>query len=402
MLSDEQCFKDNYERSYEEAIQAKNNSNYQLAKDKFNEAADYLEKLILISSGEEKRKYKIRLVRIKNMAKSFDKKIGGNMGVKDSIYIKSAALIADDTLFNVAMCKLNGIGMEKNEEEATELLKILASRGFVPAIKPLVDYYRRIGENELADKWLVLGKDNGDIASKIDYYLRNEVKEDNLRNDSLIFNPSNNNSNQTRTNTNSIEEVVKKALPHVVMIYAPSDRPGFKSTGSGFILDGGIVITNEHVVGKNPHNVTCVFEPSIDNNEYNLIPIAISDKYDLAILVFEGRMREKMENMEHLKLRTGDLNFAEQVITIGSPLGLGLSVSHGIVSNPKCTSTQGGWPYVIQSDMSINHGNSGGALLDMNGNVVGVSTFIMKQGNGGLSFASPTVCLIEFINKTFR
>ena len=318
------------------------------------------------------------------------------MGVKDSFYIKSAAMIPDDTLFNVGMCKLNGIGMDKDEEEAAEILRILAERGFVPAMKPLADYYRKIGEDALADKWIRLGKGSGDISSRIDMYLRNEINENEVNNRPLSFTQTSNQS------SNNLEQLVKKVLPHVVMIVAPGEAPGSVVTGSGFILDGGIVITNEHVVGRNPKNVCCVFEPSIDNKQYNLIPIATSHEYDLAVLGFDENTYKQMAEKPHLKIRTGELNFAEQIFTVGSPMGLGLSVSHGIVSNPKNTTMRGGWPYVIQSDMSINTGNSGGAIFDMNGNVVGVATFIYDGAQGGLSFASPAECLLDFLNKVFK
>lgn len=315
------------------------------------------------------------------------------MSVKDSIYIKTASFIPDETLYNVANCKLNGIGMEQDEEEAVEILKILAERGYTKAMKPLADYYRRTGNDELADRWIKLASARGDVSSKIDQYFRNEIDLNEISNRPLTYN----NGGQS-----NLEALVKKALPHVVMIYAAGDKPNKVSTGSGFILDGGIVITNNHVVGDRPHDIFCVFEPSIDTKKYNLIPLALSHKYDLAVLAFEKDVMERMAKTEHLKIRTSDLQFGENVCTIGSPLGLGLSVSHGIVSNPRCTTINGGWPYVIQTDMSINHGNSGGAMLDKDGNVVGVSTFILGNAQGGLSFGSPTCCLIEFLNEVFK
>ena len=164
------------------------------------------------------------------------------MSVENSLYIRSAALLDDDTLFNAATCKLNGIGMAKDEDEAVEIFKILAQRGCKKAMKPLADYYRKIGDEELALKWLELGSASGDISSKIDLFLRNEVRNDELENEPINYNGA----------STSLEAVVKNVLPHTLTIYAQSDRPGYYSTGSGFIIDGGLVITNEHVVGSNP------------------------------------------------------------------------------------------------------------------------------------------------------
>lgn len=308
---------------------------------------------------------------------------------KKSIYLKSADFIDDDVLFETAMCKLNGIGVRKDEEEAFELLKILAGRGFAPAMRKLAGEYERRGDKDLAGKWLNLGASKGDVASKIDLYMQNRVRESEVRNDPIEITKSD----------SGFTQLIQRALPHVVKVAAPCSEPGCISTGSGFILDGGFIITNEHVVCDGPTDVAVSFEPSIDRKVYAVDCLAVCPEYDLAVYRFKGLMRDKMERTEHLKIRTSDLNFGEQLYTIGAPMGLGLSICHGIASNPHCVTSYRGLPYVVQSDMSINSGNSGGGLLDMNNMVTGVTTYTIKGGEGGLSLCVPAQCLLEVLNS---
>jgi len=308
---------------------------------------------------------------------------------KKSIYIKSADLIADDILFEAAMCKLNGIGVTKNEEEAFELFKILSERGFAPAMKKYSEMLEKRGDKESGEKWLNLAASKGDVSSKIDLFMQNKIKEDEVKNEPI----------EIAQSDNGFTKLIQKALPHVVKFTAPCDVPGCVSTGSGFILDGGYIVTNEHVVCDGPDNVSVSFEPSIDKKTYSVEKLIVCKDYDLAVYRFKGLMREKIEKGEHLKLRLDDLQFGEQLYTIGAPMGLGLSICHGITSNPHCTTEYRKLPYVVQSDMSINSGNSGGALLDMSNRVTGVTTYTLKGGEGGLSLCIPAKCILEVLNS---
>lgn len=308
---------------------------------------------------------------------------------KKSIYLKTADFIDDDVLFETAMCKLNGIGVKKDEDEAFELLKVLAGRGFAPAMRKLAAEYERRGDKTMANKWLDLGATNGDVASKIDLYMQNRVKESDIKNEPIAIGRSD----------GGFTALIQKALPHVVKVAAPCEEPGCVSTGSGFILDGGYIVTNEHVVCDGPDDVVVAFEPSIDKKTYSVEKLIVCREYDLAVYRFKGLMREKTEKREHLKIRTSEVSFGEQLYTIGAPMGLGLSICHGIASNPHCVTSYRGLPFVVQSDMSINSGNSGGGLLDMNNMVTGVTTYTLKGGEGGLSLCVPAKCVIEVLNS---
>lgn len=311
------------------------------------------------------------------------------MDEKKSIYLKTADFIDDDVLFETAMCKLNGIGVRKDEEEAFELLKILAGRGFAPAMRKLAGEYDRRGDGASADKWRDLGASHGDVGAKIDLYMQNRVRKTEVRNDPIEITKSD----------GGFTGLIQKALPHVVKVAAPCDEPNSISTGSGFILDGGYIVTNEHVVCDGPDDVAVAFEPSVDRKVYSVERLIVCPDYDLAVYRFKGLMRDKMERTEHLKLRTGDVEFGEQLYTIGAPMGLGLSICHGIASNPHCVTSYRKLPYVVQSDMSINSGNSGGGLLDMNNRVTVVTTYTLKGGEGGLSLCVPAKCVVEVLNS---
>ena len=94
------------------------------------------------------------------------------------------------------------------------------------------------------------------------------------------------------------------------------------------------------------------------------------------------------------------MEYGEEVYTIGNPLGIGLSVSRGIVS---CPSRNTRYPdavkAVIQIDITANHGNSGGALLDQYNNVLGILTFIPGDSGGGITMCVPAKYIAEALNR---
>ena len=143
------------------------------------------------------------------------------------------------------------------------------------------------------------------------------------------------------------------------------------STGTGFYLrDYNIVVTNEHVVRGNSKVV-------IDGDALNkrLAKVVYTDpKYDLAFLEIPDE-----ENIPNVKLAAGKpLREGDQIIAIGHPFGLKYTATQGIVSN--MVHEQNDINY-IQHDAALNPGNSGGPLVDSDGDVVGVNTFIIRDGN---------------------
>ncbi len=157
------------------------------------------------------------------------------------------------------------------------------------------------------------------------------------------------------------------------------------SLGSGFIVDSsGFVVTNNHVIeGADEINVILNDDKSLPAKV-----IGRDSKTDLALL--------KVETTKPLPAtRWGDsgvLRVGDWVIAIGNPFGLGGSVTAGIVSARGRDIHAGPYDDFIQTDASINKGNSGGPMFNMKGEVIGVNTAIYSPSGGsiGIGFASPS------------
>jgi len=167
---------------------------------------------------------------------------------------------------------------------------------------------------------------------------------------------------------------------------APNRGPRrVNSLGSGFIVDPqGIVITNNHVI-SDADEITVI----LNNGERLKADIVGRDqKTDLAVL--------KVKPERPLKaVKFGDsevLRIGEWVIAIGNPFGLGGSVTAGIVSARNRDINSGPYDSYIQTDASINRGNSGGPLFNMSGEVIGINTAIYSPSGGsiGIGFAVPS------------
>jgi serine protease Do len=165
---------------------------------------------------------------------------------------------------------------------------------------------------------------------------------------------------------------------------SPSTR---QSLGSGFIIDpSGIIVTNNHVIA-NAYDITVTLQ---DNQELKATLIATSTVADLAVL--------KVNAAKPLPTvpfgPSGDLKVGQPVFAIGNPLGLGGSVSAGIISALNRDLMSSPYDDYIQTDAAINHGNSGGPLFNMKGQVIGVNTAIFSPlpqgGSIGLGFAIPS------------
>ena len=173
-----------------------------------------------------------------------------------------------------------------------------------------------------------------------------------------------------------------------------SDEPQTReaqSLGSGFIISAdGYVVTNNHVVS--PDNRATLEEITVtmpDGTEYEAELIGADAQSDLAVLKINS------ENTFPF-VRFGDsaqTRVGEWVVAIGNPFGLGGTVTSGIVSAVYRNTGQGGaYDRFIQTDASINRGNSGGPLFDMRGNVIGINNAIFSPSGGsvGIGFAIPS------------
>jgi serine protease Do len=163
-------------------------------------------------------------------------------------------------------------------------------------------------------------------------------------------------------------------------------RPhGGTSLGSGFIIDpAGYIVTNNHVI-EDAEEVKVLTH---DNEELKATIIGRDEKTDLALLKVEaGHPLPAVSWGDSEALRIGDW-----VMAIGTPFGLGGSVTAGIVSARQRDINSGPYDDYIQTDASINRGNSGGPMFNMDGQVVGINTAIFSPSGGsvGIGFAIPS------------
>ncbi|MCX7888624.1 MAG: DegQ family serine endoprotease [Rhodobacteraceae bacterium] len=161
--------------------------------------------------------------------------------------------------------------------------------------------------------------------------------------------------------------------------------PGGMALGSGFIVSAdGYVVTNNHVV-DNASKITVTLD---DGTELAASLVGRDVKHDIAVLkVGADKPLPTVAWGDSDTLRLGD-----PVIAIGDPFGIGTTVTSGIVSARGRDLHNGPYDDFIQVDAAINHGNSGGPLLDATGKVVGVNTAIYSPngGNVGVGFAIPS------------
>ena len=160
------------------------------------------------------------------------------------------------------------------------------------------------------------------------------------------------------------------------------------STGTGFYLkEYDLIITNEHVVRENKNAVVAGI-----GFEKQMVPVVFLDtKYDLAFL-----KAPIGHTMPEIKTATTEhLDEGDKVIAIGHPFDLKYTVTQGIISS--MLHQEGDISY-IQHDAALNPGNSGGPLVDMNGYIIGINTFIIQKGNS-IGFSLPVSYLLNCINE---
>ncbi|MDF5757024.1 trypsin-like peptidase domain-containing protein, partial [Spongiactinospora sp. TRM90649] len=175
--------------------------------------------------------------------------------------------------------------------------------------------------------------------------------------------------------------VAARVLPSVVSVESG------RGAGSGFVIDAaGHVLTNEHVVSGRSR-VTVVFG---DGRRAPARVVGSDAGNDLAVLAVDGTTGLTPAVLG----RSADVAVGDQVLAVGSPLGLSGTVTSGIVSavDRRVPFGAGGETTAVQTDASINPGNSGGPLVNARGEVIGVNTAILSSRSGGsigIGFAIP-------------
>ena len=166
--------------------------------------------------------------------------------------------------------------------------------------------------------------------------------------------------------------------------------------GSGFIIDSkGIVITNNHVI-KDAEDIVVTVN---GEKEYKAKIIGKDPFSDLAVLQIQSKDK-------FIPVKFGDSDKArigDWVIAIGNPFGLGGTVTSGIISARNRSIGLSRYEDYIQTDASINSGNSGGPLFDLSGNVIGINTAILGQsGSIGIGFSIPSNSASKIIDQLIK
>jgi serine protease Do len=217
----------------------------------------------------------------------------------------------------------------------------------------------------------------------------------------------------------ALQGVVARVSPAVVQIqvvgYATLDGPDGstlarqRTIGSGVIVDGdGFVVTNHHVV-RGAQRIRVVLptapgdgsrggEPAGRGRLFEARVVGLHAESDLALLKIDARGLPALPLGSSRPLRPGQLVWA-----VGSPQGLASTVTMGVISSVARQTPVSGPMLFVQTDAPINPGNSGGPLVDSEGTVVGINTFILSQSGGsqGLGFAIPAG-VVRFVVDSLR
>ena len=167
--------------------------------------------------------------------------------------------------------------------------------------------------------------------------------------------------------------------------------PKREASGSGVIISpDGYIVTNNHVVeGADQLTVTLN-----DNREYNARIIGTDKNSDLALIKVDGK------NLPAIQIgNSDDLKVGEWVLAVGNPFNLNNTVTAGIVSAKARSLGANGVESFIQTDAAINSGNSGGALVNTRGELVGINAMLYSQTGSysGYGFAIPTTIMTKVV-----
>ena len=189
----------------------------------------------------------------------------------------------------------------------------------------------------------------------------------------------------------SYHDGITRVAPSVVSLYARGSSDN-GNQGSGVIVDSnGIVLTNLHIV-EGSTSITVV----LSNGEQHIAEMIGSDREtDLAVVRISRSGLPALSLNEAPPLRVGDI-----VLAIGNPFGVGQTVTQGIVSaTRRRLAGSTAWQNFVQIDAAINPGNSGGALINPDGQLVGVNTAVFRGADGatGIGFSIPAELLAQVV-----
>ncbi|RVW03153.1 trypsin-like peptidase domain-containing protein [Rhodococcus xishaensis] len=282
----------------------------------------------------------------------------------------------------------------RSEHQPTEQFPGVGTTGVLPTAGAAADDEpRRVGRTALVAGAIALAVLSGGIGGVVgSLATSNNVSTAPVTN--ALEAPKPPMSNASTAPADSIEAVAAKVVPSVVQIQVSGSRG--QGEGSGVVLSSdGLIMTNNHVVSGGGPGSQLVVAFS-DGTTAPATLVGADPTSDIAVIKADGK-----SGLTPIELGSSDsVAVGEQVLAVGSPLGLAGTVTSGIISavdRPVSTSGEAGNQNTvidaIQTDAAINPGNSGGALVNMDGQLIGVNTAIATAGGQGgsigLGFAIP-------------
>ena len=207
-----------------------------------------------------------------------------------------------------------------------------------------------------------------------------------------------------KTSGKTDEQIFNNSIHSIVEIKASTEDVGESFGTAEFISSDGTIITNAHVITYKKMGTYYAFENisirfSFEENYRSVSLIKYDTNLDLAVL----KLDDLNCNFKAICLgNSSNVKNGNQVYAVGNLNNGGLSITKGIVSNSDIQVVYDGLTRkVIQCDLTIADGNSGGALLDKNGNLIGITTFRLKDNSGnviyGISYCIPVNVVLEYI-----
>ena len=202
------------------------------------------------------------------------------------------------------------------------------------------------------------------------------------------------------------DKLFEQSMQSIVELKAVSENAG-ESYGTAVCIESSdVLVTNAHVVTYSKMGENIEFDEYYiriaDEEEYRKVSLV---KYDIDTDIAVLKVDDPNTDLKPIKIGNSDkLSFGDEVYAIGNGSNYGLAITQGIISMPKLNiEYEDKIREVIQSDITIASGNSGGALLDDRGRLIGMTSFRTKDNQGnivyGLVYSIPINMIVEYVNS---
>lgn len=317
-----------------------------------------------------------------------------NTGSSSSLFLKYSNYLDDNALFNVAYAKENGAIRSEYPGEAEAIYEHLAMKDHTESMYryAMVQMAKQPPCTDLAIKWLKLAASKGHAPSSNYLQTMNPVKPQQA--------PTAPQTAYTPAPAGSVlsgEEIYNKMEYATVEILAIANENDV-GRASGFVVsDYGFVVTNAHAILDRSRQLCRTIKVKMHGKVYSAFPVAFGnpadgehDNLDIALLyVPEIEIKAISDFGDSSKCRNG-----QKVYLIGNSLGSGICITSGIISDAKRGMPGLSYPYIM-TDAAANPGNSGGPLLNEQGEVIGVLVSGIDCAEG-MNFAIPIDVVKEF------